>query len=170
MRIFYFSYVEEKNQWIAENPEYPVFQAILNKGYVLGTQEWKVYNDSKLCNNLPTYATTMSLSSCSMDQFTCHDGNCVDIGMRWVEQYLTNGQHRPKYLKFWNWRCDAELNCKDGSDEQECRLVVPNVGYNKNLIPLPMKGDQHFYVNVSYNIKHILYIDENENIIRITYL
>ena len=32
-----------------------------------------------------------------------------------------------------------------------------------------MKGDQHFYVNVSYNIKHILYIDENENIIRITY-
>ena len=47
--------------------------------------------------------------------------------------------------------------------------MVPNVGYNKNLKPLPMKGDQHFYVNVSYNIKHILYIDEDENFIRITY-
>ena len=82
IEIFHFSYSEEKNQWIAEHPEYPDFLAILNKGYVLGTQEWTVNNDSKLCCNSHTYTTTMSLSSCSMDQFTCHDGNCVDIGMR----------------------------------------------------------------------------------------
>ena len=57
----------------------------------------------------------------------------------------------------------------DGSDEQECRLVVPNVGYNKLLTPPPLPGDQHLYVNVSYNFKNILYIDEDENFIRITY-
>ena len=57
----------------------------------------------------------------------------------------------------------------DGSDEQLCRRVVPSVGYNKFLTPPPMQGDQYLYVNVSYNIKNILYIDENENFIRITY-
>ena len=36
IEIFHFSYSEEKNQWIAEHPEYPGFLAILNKGYVLG--------------------------------------------------------------------------------------------------------------------------------------
>ena len=61
------------------------------------------------------------------------------------------------------------LHCKDGSDEQECRLVVPSVGYNKFLPPPPMAGDKYLYLNVSYDIRHILYIDEAENFIRITY-
>ena len=61
-----------------------------------------------------------------------------------------------------------ELHCMDGSDEQECRLVVPTLGYNKNLIPPPLQGDKYLYVNISYNFKKILYIDENENFIRIS--
>ena len=61
------------------------------------------------------------------------------------------------------------LHCKDGSDEQDCRLVVPSVGYNKFLPPPPMAGDKYLYLNVSYDIRHILYIDEAENFIRITY-
>ena len=43
------------------------------------------------------------------------------------------------------------------------------MGYNKNLIPPPLPGDQTLYVNVSYNFKHILYIDEVENFMRITF-
>ena len=66
-------------------------------------------------------------------------------------------------------RCVGKMHCLDGSDEQQCLRVVPSVGYNKFLIPPPLQGSQHLYVNVSWNIKHILYIDENENFMRITY-
>ena len=46
---------------------------------------------------------------------------------------------------------------------------MPNVGYNKNLIPPPKTGDKYLYINVTYNFKEILYIDEVKNFIRINY-
>ena len=61
------------------------------------------------------------------------------------------------------------LNCRDGSDEEDCRTVVRHVGYNKQLAPSPLPGDQHFYINVSIDFRQILYIDEVENFIRITF-
>ena len=61
------------------------------------------------------------------------------------------------------------LQCKDGSDEQECRRVVPNIGYNKLLTPPPLPGDQYLHVNVSLDFRQILYIDEEENFLRITH-
>ena len=66
-------------------------------------------------------------------------------------------------------RCNGIQHCKDGSDEEQCRLVVPSLGYNKNLIPPPIADNQDLFINVSYNIKHILYIDEVENFMRITW-
>ena len=142
-----FSYNQENNQWIAEHSKYPDFQAVLKSDSALGPKEWTIHNDSKLCSWSASYITTLSLSSCSMDQFTCNDGNCVDIVNR----------------------CNGIQHCKDGSDEEQCRLVVPSLGYNKNLIPPPIADNQDLFINVSYNIKHILYIDEVENFMRITW-
>ena len=57
----------------------------------------------------------------------------------------------------------------DESDEKQCRLIIPSIGYDKFRTPPPMPGDKYLYVNYSYNIERILYIDEEHNFITITY-
>ena len=57
----------------------------------------------------------------------------------------------------------------DESDEKQCNLVIPSIGYDKSRTPPPMPGDNYLYVNYSYNIEHILYIDEEQNVITITF-
>ena len=81
--IIIFSYDEVENKWIAKNQKYPDFRAVL-RGSLLGPREWTVYNDSTVCSGSTSYRANLSLSFCSMDQFTCSNGYCVDIAERWV--------------------------------------------------------------------------------------
>ena len=57
----------------------------------------------------------------------------------------------------------------DESDEKQCRMIIPSIGYDKFRTPPPIPGDKYLYVNYSYKIEHILYIDEEENVITIAY-
>ena len=54
------------------------------------------------------------------------------------------------------------------SDEANCRLVVPPVGYNKFLVPTSADIHQRLSVNISLDFQRILYIDEEEHFIRVT--
>lgn len=94
--------------------------------FVLGKSEWSIENDSKtafvlqmismfnsVCNEGLPYSLTLKLSGCSEDQFTCDDGQCVDI----------------------NSRCDQINDCRDESDEHGCQLLVLNNGYNREVPP-----------------------------------
>ena len=47
-------------------------------------------------------------------------------------------------------------------------LLVPNKEYNKYLVPSALENGTEFSVKVSYSIRAIMYIDENENFIRIS--
>ena len=57
----------------------------------------------------------------------------------------------------------------DESDEKQCRMIIPSIGYDKFRTPPPIPGDKYLYVNYSYKIEHILYIDEEESFIRLTF-
>jgi len=55
----------------------------------------------------------IKLTTCSYGEFTCNDGQCIDI-----EQ-----------------RCDQTSNCLDESDEDGCRLMYMKDNYNKKIAP-----------------------------------
>ena len=82
IKQFNFSYDDQNNRWIAEHHQEPTFQAVLNSNSVLGPNEWTIHNDSKLCNWDTSYKSMLSLSSCTVDQFTCSDGNCISMDKR----------------------------------------------------------------------------------------
>ena len=54
----------------------------------------------------------MKLSGCADDEFTCDDGQCIQM----------------------RDRCDQILDCRDKSDEQNCKIIILKDGYN-NAIP-----------------------------------
>ena len=81
--------------------------------FLLGSNVWKIANDSKNCNNGKPYEAVLKLTGCREDQFTCQDGQCISM----------------------NKRCDQVSNCRDKTDEQNCKLVVVETGYNKKVAP-----------------------------------
>ena len=83
--------------------------------YALGKHEWLVTGDSYKCHKGEPTKYYMKLTSChGKKQFTCDDGHCVTI-----EQ-----------------RCDQLPDCRDGSDESGCQLLVLGEGYKKDVAPI----------------------------------
>ena len=66
------------------------------------------------CNNGRPYNVSLKLTGCKETEFTCSDGQCIEF----------------------SGRCDQILHCRDKSDEAECRVLVLEEGYNKNIPPV----------------------------------
>ena len=105
---------------------------------LLGPHPWKIYNDSKKCSNNKTYFKIMTMMACGDEEFTCDDGSCVSM----------------------EERCDGKSHCFDSSDEKECYRILPKAGYDKFLIPPPLKDKNVLEVKFSVQIQNILEIDE----------
>ena len=58
-------------------------------------------------------------------------------------------------------RCDGNMNCDDGTDEEDCKVFVTFPGYNKFLVPPPLGNASHLVINVSVIIDDIIALDEN---------
>ena len=56
------------------------------------------------------------------------------------------------------------MECEDGSDEEDCGMVVMRAGYNKLLTPVSADGARSLLVNVSLDIIDILEINELDEI------
>ena len=94
----------------------------------LGTNTWTVKNDL-LCQK-GELTTSLSLSACLDTQFTCGDGLCIEI----------------------DERCDGVTDCKDMTDEIECKVIQMDSGYSKLLTPPPGEGHEKVPVTIDVTI------------------
>jgi hypothetical protein len=82
--------------------------------YVLGKHSWTITNDVFGCHEGKEYTTKLKLTGCSEGQFTCDDGQCVQMAER----------------------CDQVADCRDKSDEDGCQLIMLEKSYNKLVPPI----------------------------------
>ena len=106
--ISYHSFVMGKSNWFISNDKGK--QVILNIFFI--SYQVITCNLVLECNKGKPYNITMKLSGCADDEFTCDDGQCIQM----------------------RDRCDQILDCRDKSDEQNCKIIIIKDGYN-NAIP-----------------------------------
>ena len=127
--------------------------------YELGKYNWTSTNDTKRCqeqeNQGAECQTELKLTGCNQGfhynhfghqiqtddgQFTCNNGQCVNMSER----------------------CDQVRDCRDGTDEDECQLIVMMKGYNKKIPPLSKKNSEIVPVQVNVTIRLLKVMDINE--------
>ena len=82
--------------------------------FVLGKHNWTISGDNYQCSKDRDYEIELKLTGCKEDEFTCDEGQCVQIAER----------------------CDHVTQCEDESDERNCKVLVLQHGYNKKVPPL----------------------------------
>ena len=88
------------------------------------------------------------MSGCLKGNFTCDDGQCVSM-----EQ-----------------RCDQLPDCRDKSDERNCKILVLEKDYNKNVPPVVSKEDgTKVLIGVSIDLLKLVDIKEENHAIEIQF-
>ena len=113
---------------------------------VLGNHDWEITNDYGCSRG--TEKKRLTFSSCSDDEYTCNDGQCVDmVG-----------------------RCDGKVGCEDRSDELDCMLVEDNSVYQKSLTPPPDANRTKIDVKMSIEIVALGEINEIKSFVEFQYM
>ena len=142
----YIWYDEEHSAWIARNKNHPDFKAKSESepsSMLLGTHLWQFEKDHKGCK---ISKANLTLSTCSQTEFTCNDGSCLDM----------------------KYRCNGRQECEDGSDEVDCTILLPNIGYDKMIIPVG-NYDHKFVLKISIVIRDVTYVDEIDKVFRVRF-
>ena len=100
-----------------------------------GKNLWQV--GEYVCAQGKTVPLVLQLSNCNPDQFTCNDGTCIPLSSR----------------------CDKKPDCRDKSDEKQCRIVALDKKRYIKDDPPAIKGGK-LDAKLSVNIKNILDIKE----------
>ena len=131
-------------KWVLTDAESSVVaeaRASSEESYVLGKHEWIITGDVYKCHSGETYKTFLKLSGCDIGEFTCNDGQCVSM----------------------EERCNQLSDCRDKSDEADCKLVILEIAYNKKVPPIVAKGRAKFdpvQVNISISLLKIVSMEE----------
>jgi len=93
----------------------------------------------------------IKLTTCQAGEFTCNDGQCIDIEKR----------------------CDQTSNCLDESDEDNCQMIYMKDNYNKKIAPFIYdqitKQNIPVNINISMAIRDVLKIEEVDHIFTLKY-
>ena len=108
--------------------------------FSLGRHNWTIMGDIGCTSDGEEYTTELKLSGCKTGNFTCDDGQCVSM-----EQ-----------------RCNQLSECRDQSDENDCKVLVLKKGYNKNVPPVSVNNGKKEMVNVSLSIDLLKLVDIDE--------
>ena len=126
-------YSESDNKWVLSmyGQNTTAQSKASKRSFLLGKHSWTVEGDNFNCNEGKPYTTQLKLTGCKEGEFTCSDGQCIPMERR----------------------CDQLPDCRDESDEQECKLLVLKKGYNKNIAPVSRNSnDRVVPVNVTISI------------------
>ena len=116
------------------------FSKAKEQTYALGKHMWTVNGDNFECFKKHTYTTELKLSGCLEGQFTCNDGQCVQM----------------------DERCNQLPNCRDKSDERDCNILHLEEGYNKRVPPISSGKRSLVKVPVSVSIILLKVVDIEE--------
>ena len=114
--------------------------------YVLGEHNWTISGDNYKCSKNKDYEIELKLTGCNATAFTCNNGQCIHIGKR----------------------CDHLPQCEDESDEQNCKLLVLQHGYDKKVPPLIAYDvktgpkDHLLPVMVNLTLQRVVAIEEDD--------
>ena len=87
----------------------------------------------------------MKLTGCKKEEFTCDDGQCIKM----------------------EERCDQIPQCEDETDERNCKILVLQHGYNKEVPPIVRTGKKFqekklLPVKVSLTLQKVIAIEEDD--------
>ena len=117
------------------------------KSFTLGRHNWTIKGDTGCSREGKEYTTELKMSGCEEGNFTCNDGQCVSM----------------------NQRCDQLPDCRDESDEKNCKvLVLMEDGYNTNVPPV-ISGVKKVNVSISTDLLKLVDIKEEDYSIEIQF-
>ena len=105
--------------------------------FALGKHEWSIVGDSGCSKRGKRFTLQLKLTGCDTGHFTCNDGQCVTM-----EQ-----------------RCNQLPDCRDRSDETNCKVLVLDNEYNKNVPPVSVDKGIKEVTNVSVSIDVLNLVD-----------
>ena len=131
-------YDPERKLWIWVSRKLPNSTATSQSrsdGYFLGRNLVDFSGSSDLCmEGRDTKEASIKLTACLEEDFTCDDGHCIPMERR----------------------CDQTPNCRDGSDEKSCRMLVRNDNYNKRVPPFTVSQDTFSIIPVTVQISVVV--------------
>ena len=99
----------------------------LNGDLPIGVRNWELKNDYAYCNQKSGYKVNLTFSQCYPNKFTCGTGHCISL----------------------EDRCSIAYDCKDQTDEKDCRKIKRKEGYSKAIFPIQANEPSIIYINIS---------------------